>query len=293
VQLATDRLPATGGGQVMADTPICAPLMGFARIIKVVICTLPVEPISMSASPAPNTVLPGCWSLLSTMPLNAGAVPKIPVQRAVPKEAGSNSHCRETTPIVPSPPMEISGSLLPSVSSRGVSVNVGGGLAVTWSAIARSPAVSRLERKVPAASRGDVRMSASQARSSGFCAAESVAAPDATQSSGTRALRLNGRNRRDCQSRPTDLCRGLASAKQLRERRALGWRWRLLPLLRPLQVHLDRRAALRALAGLVLLHRPRLCERHVEFVGLVLGMPAPGALKVHLHDHRNPAIHGG
>ena len=30
---------------------------------------------------------------------------------------------------------------------------------------------------------------------------------------------------------------------------------RLLPLLRPLQVHLDRRAALRALAGLVRLHR--------------------------------------
>jgi len=52
----------------------------------------------------------------------------------------------------------------------------------------------------------------------------------------------------------------------------------LLPLLRPLQVHLNRRAALRTLDELVSLHWLRLGERHVELVGLILGMPAARAL---------------
>src|SRR5215469_14417830 len=67
----------------------------------------------------------------------------------------------------------------------------------------------------------------------------------------------------------------------------------LLPLLRPFQVHLDRRAAFRALAGLVSLHRLRLGERKIKFLDLVLGMSAPGALDAHSHDHRDAVIHGG
>src|SRR5215470_9548976 len=67
--------------------------------------------------------------------------------------------------IVPSPPMEISGSLLPSVSSKGVSVNVGGGLAVTESDVPRRPVARRIVREVPATRREDVRMTASHARS--------------------------------------------------------------------------------------------------------------------------------
>ena len=67
----------------------------------------------------------------------------------------------------------------------------------------------------------------------------------------------------------------------------------LLPLLRPPRVHLDRRAALWAIAGLVSLHRLRFGERHVEFVGFVLGMPAASALDAHPDDHRDAVIHGG
>jgi hypothetical protein len=45
---------------------------------------------------------------------------------------------------------------------------------------------------------------------------------------------------------------------------------RLLPLLRPLQVDVHRRAALRAFAGLGGFHRLRFLEWHVELVGLIL-----------------------
>src|SRR5262249_25588091 len=62
-------------------------------------------------------------------------------------------------------------------------------------------------------------------------------------------------------------------------------------LLRPLQVHLYLRAAPRALAGLVRLYRLRLGGRHIEFVGLVLGVPAVGAIDTHPHDHQDPVIH--
>src|SRR5215469_5918251 len=43
----------------------------------------------------------------------------------------------------------------------------------------------------------------------------------------------------------------------------------------------ERRTALRAFAGLVGLHRPRLVERHVKFAGLVPGMPETGTLDAH------------
>jgi hypothetical protein len=52
----------------------------------------------------------------------------------------------------------------------------------------------------------------------------------------------------------------------------------LLPLLRPLQVHLNPSAAFRARAGLVGLHGLRLSERHIELIGVVFGVSAPGAL---------------
>jgi hypothetical protein len=44
----------------------------------------------------------------------------------------------------------------------------------------------------------------------------------------------------------------------------------------------------RKFAGLVRLHRLRLGERHVELVGIVLGVPAPDAFDAHPHDHRDP-----
>ena len=69
-------------------------------------------------------------------------------------------------------------------------------------------------------------------------------------------------------------------------------RYCLLPPLCPLQVNLKWRAALRALAGLVCLHRLRLRERHVELEGLVLGVPALGALGAQPHDHRDSFVHG-
>ena len=65
----------------------------------------------------------------------------------------------------------------------------------------------------------------------------------------------------------------------------------LLPLVRPLQVHQDRRSAFRALAGLARLYRLRPGERLVELVGLVPCVPAPGAFDVHLHEHREPAVY--
>src|SRR5262249_27040457 len=50
----------------------------------------------------------------------------------------------------------------------------------------------------------------------------------------------------------------------------------LLPLLRPLEVPLDLRAAPRALAWLVRLHRLRLGERHVKLVSSPGRLPRPG-----------------
>jgi hypothetical protein len=38
-------------------------------------------------------------------------------------------------------------------------------------------------------------------------------------------------------------------------------------------------------------HWLRLGERQVEFVGLALGMPAPGALDAHPDDYRYPLTH--
>src|SRR5262249_17454190 len=66
----------------------------------------------------------------------------------------------------------------------------------------------------------------------------------------------------------------------------------LLPLLRALKVHLDRRPALRALTRLIRVYRLRLGERHVELVNLVLGMPATGTLDAHPHDYGDLVIHG-
>ena len=46
-----------------------------------------------------------------------------------------------------------------------------------------------------------------------------------------------------------------------------------LPLLRPLQEHMNLRTALRTLAGLARFHRLRLAEREVELEGFVLACP--------------------
>jgi hypothetical protein len=64
----------------------------------------------------------------------------------------------------------------------------------------------------------------------------------------------------------------------------------LLPL-SSLQVHVNRPATFRAFAGLLGLHRLRLGERHIEFVGVLLGVPAPGALDAHPDDYGNVIFH--
>src|SRR5215469_16097053 len=121
----TENVGEAGLGQLMADTPVFDLDCEFSRKMSVVACSRPVEPISTSASPAPKMVLPGCCRAPSITPCAVGADPKGPVQSCVPNEAGSNNHCSETIPMVPSLPIDISGSLLPLVSSRGVVVNVG------------------------------------------------------------------------------------------------------------------------------------------------------------------------
>src|SRR6185437_3013948 len=85
-----------------------------------------------------------------------GAVPNTPVQNRVPNDAGSNSHCSDTMALVPSGPMEISGSLLPLSRSSGVSVKLGAAVASTEAACS-APAKTIVER-VPANERGDIRM---------------------------------------------------------------------------------------------------------------------------------------
>lgn len=62
----------------------------------------------------------------------------------------------------------------------------------------------------------------------------------------------------------------------------------LLNLLRPLQMHLDRSAALQALAGHGLLPRLRVGASHTEFVRLILGVPAPDTPRA---SRRLPGCH--
>src|SRR5713226_1066221 len=123
--------PATGLGHVIAETPSCALLkVGLKRKMRVVACNLPLEPMSTSASPAPKTDLPGCCSAASITPSNVGVEPNGPAQRSVPKFDGSNNHCSETMPIVPSSPIEISGSLVPCGSKSGVMLKADFGAAL-------------------------------------------------------------------------------------------------------------------------------------------------------------------
>jgi hypothetical protein len=63
-------------------------------------------------------------------------------------------------------------------------------------------------------------------------------------------------------------------------------------VLRPLQVHLNRSAALWALAGLAGFHGLRFSERHIKFVGIILGVPAPGAFNSHPDDYRDVIVQG-
>src|SRR6185437_2361821 len=110
-------LPDVPFGQLMADTPSWAFLkVGLYKKMSVVAWSVPVEPRSTSASPAPKTLLPGCCSPASMMPWKAGVEPNGPVHRFVPNwpGAGLNNHCSPTMAIAPLAPIEISGSLFPS-----------------------------------------------------------------------------------------------------------------------------------------------------------------------------------
>src|ERR1700752_2156801 len=73
-------------------------------------CSVPVDPMSTSASPPPKIRLPVCCSAASITPWKVGVEPNGPVHRLVPLMSQPNP----TMPIVPSPAMEISGSLFPS-----------------------------------------------------------------------------------------------------------------------------------------------------------------------------------
>ncbi len=69
-------------GQVIAVTPNCAALSaGLTRAINVVMCMVPVEPMSTSASSLPSTSLLGCCRSASTRPRKVGADPNGPVHR--------------------------------------------------------------------------------------------------------------------------------------------------------------------------------------------------------------------
>src|SRR6266849_3248630 len=108
-------------GQRTAETPNWAVLKpALIRASRVVAWSVPVEPRSTSVSSLPKTNFPGCWRPASMRPWKVGDDPKGPVQRCVPKKAGTNSHWRPTMVIVPLGEMAISGSLTPSGRSRAV-----------------------------------------------------------------------------------------------------------------------------------------------------------------------------
>src|SRR6266540_5799845 len=96
----------------------------FTNIISEVACSVPVEPRSTSASPLPNTVFPAFCKSASSKPRKVGVDANGPVQRWVPYELGSNSHCNPVIASVPFAETEIAGSLSPSGTSNGVLENL-------------------------------------------------------------------------------------------------------------------------------------------------------------------------
>ncbi len=117
VQLAK-LLEVSALGQVIAETPSCLILeTGLKKKTRVVTCSVPVEPISMSASPPPPTPF---LMAASIGPWKTGVEPNAPFQMFV-----WNS-CQDSplTAIVPSLPMETAGSLSPFGSSNGVLVKL-------------------------------------------------------------------------------------------------------------------------------------------------------------------------
>src|SRR6266571_669334 len=102
--------------QVMAETPSCLILVtGLKKKTRVVTCSVPVEPRSMSASPPPPTPF---LMAASIGPWDAGVEPNVPFQIFV----WNNCQDSPLTTIVPSLPMETAGSLSPLGSSNGVLV---------------------------------------------------------------------------------------------------------------------------------------------------------------------------
>src|SRR5207253_10211771 len=92
-------------GHVMADTPSWVILVwGLKKASRVVACSVPVEPRSTSASSPPPT--PGAREV-SISPWNTGVCPKDAFQALVANWV----HEIETKTVVPSAPLESSGSL--------------------------------------------------------------------------------------------------------------------------------------------------------------------------------------
>src|SRR5579859_2694319 len=80
VQLAK-VLEVSACGQVIAETPNCLMCVtGLKKKTRVVACSVPVDPRSMSASPPPPTPF---WILASIGPWKVGVVPKVPFQMFV------------------------------------------------------------------------------------------------------------------------------------------------------------------------------------------------------------------
>src|SRR6266516_622399 len=101
-------------GQLMADTPSWVILVcGLKKANRVVACRVPVEPRSTSASSPPPT--PGAREA-SICPWNTGVCPKDAFQALVANWVQES----ETKTVVPSVPMESSGSLPPSGRISGI-----------------------------------------------------------------------------------------------------------------------------------------------------------------------------